>query len=96
MEGGGQSKRLRSGGHGGLTQCVTPTPPLLRFRKKEKGRPSEKVTGLLGDLTQCKHGTICCSEIWSRFANSDREGNQPRRIIGNETTGGRRRRGGEG
>ena len=56
------------GMHGRPRQCMTPTPPLLCFRKKR-----ERETGLLGDLAQCKHGTICCSEIWSGLAKSDRE-----------------------
>lgn len=61
----GQFERQKRGGHGRPRQCMTPTPPLLRFRKE---RWSE--TGLLGDLAQCKHSTICCSEIWSGLAKS--------------------------
>lgn len=28
---------------------------------------------MLGDLAQCKHSTICCSDIWSGLAKSDSE-----------------------
>lgn len=68
----GQSKRQRRGGHGRPRQCMTPTPPpLSALGKRQKER--ERETGLLGDLAQCKHSTICCSDIWSGLAKSDSE-----------------------
>lgn len=83
----GQSKRQRRGGHCRPRQCMTPTPPPLCFRR-ERERKRDRVARRPGPM-QTQHHLLQWYLEWVSQVGQ-RERNQPRRIIGNNTTGGDR------